>query len=72
MGKIEDTGYKLYYTGEDRHRNWVGIVVDKHLKNSVVTVTRKVDKHLNRTIYVKTKVISSLITVIRNFSYLQM
>ena len=37
--EIEDTGYKLYYTGKDRHRNGVGIVVDKHLKDSVVTVT---------------------------------
>ncbi|KAI8538489.1 hypothetical protein RHMOL_Rhmol09G0107800 [Rhododendron molle] len=42
--EIEDTGYKLYYTGKDRHRNGVGIVVDKHLKDSVDTLTRKGDR----------------------------
>ncbi|XP_058222975.1 uncharacterized protein LOC131332697 [Rhododendron vialii] len=42
--EIEDTGYKFYYTGKDRHRNGVGIVVDKHLKDSIATVTRKGDQ----------------------------
>ena len=42
--ELENTGYKIYYTGLDRRRNGVGIVVDKDLKDNVVTVSRKGDR----------------------------
>jgi exonuclease III len=29
-------GYKLWYVGKDNHRNGVGIVVDKNLKDKVI------------------------------------
>ena len=43
--ELENTRYnKIYYTGLDRRRNGVGIVVDKDLKNDVITVSRKGDR----------------------------
>lgn len=42
--ELENTGYKIYYTGLDRRRNGVGIVVDKDLKDDVITVSRKGDR----------------------------
>jgi hypothetical protein len=36
--KVENMGFKLWYTGEERNRNCVGILIDKSLKNGVVTV----------------------------------
>ena len=42
--KIENLGYISYYTGIDRHRNDVGIAVDKDLKDNVVTISRKGDR----------------------------
>jgi hypothetical protein len=62
--EIEDTGYKLYYTGKDRHRNGVGIIVDKHLKDSVVTVTRKGD----RIILVKLVIGESIVNIISAYA----
>lgn len=44
--EVEKTGYKIFYTGKDRHRNGARIVVDKNLKDKVVTVTRKEDRIL--------------------------
>ena len=41
--EFENTGYKIYYTGIDRRRNDVGIVVDKDIKDYVVTVSIKGD-----------------------------
>ena len=41
--ELENAGYKIYYTGLDRRRNDVSIVVDKNLKNDVVTGSRKED-----------------------------
>ena len=41
--KLENTGHKIYYTGLDRRRNGVGIVVDKDLKDDIVNVSRKGD-----------------------------
>src|SRR5262245_42560658 len=38
--EIERTGYKLWYTGLNKSRNWVGIVVSKDLKEDVVNVKR--------------------------------
>ncbi|XP_058180118.1 uncharacterized protein LOC131298659 [Rhododendron vialii] len=62
--EIENTGYKLYYTGKNRHRNGVGIVVDKHLKDSVVTVTRKGD----RIILVKLVIGGSIVNIISAYA----
>jgi exonuclease III len=38
--KVENTGFKLWYTGKERSRNGVGILIDNSLKNGVVTVRR--------------------------------
>jgi hypothetical protein len=40
---MENTGFKLWYTGKERSRNGVGILIDKSLKNGVVTVRRQED-----------------------------
>ena len=42
--ELENTGYKIYYTGLDRCRNGVGIVVNKHLKDDDVSMSRKGDR----------------------------
>ncbi|KAI8564245.1 hypothetical protein RHMOL_Rhmol03G0166900 [Rhododendron molle] len=62
--EIDDTGFKLYCTGKDRYRNGVGIVVDKHLKDSVVTVTRKGD----RIILVKLVIGGSIVNIISAYA----
>ncbi|KAL6538792.1 hypothetical protein OROMI_025118 [Orobanche minor] len=36
-------GYKLWYSGKDRSRNGVGIVIDKEMIDDVVEVSRKSD-----------------------------
>ena len=41
---IKDTWYKLFYSGKDRHRNGVGIIVAKDLVDNVVSVVRKGDR----------------------------
>ena len=41
--ELDNTGYKIYYTCLDRHRNDIGIVVDKDLKDDVIIVSRKGD-----------------------------
>ena len=43
---IEPRGYKLWYTGRDRNRNEVGVIIDKQLFEDVVKVRRKGDKIL--------------------------
>jgi exonuclease III len=40
---VENTGFKLWYTGKERSRNGVGILIDKSLKNRVVAVRRQGD-----------------------------
>ena len=42
--EIEDTGFKLYYSGKDRCRNGVGILIAKGLVENVVAVIRKGDR----------------------------
>jgi hypothetical protein len=37
-------GFKLCYTGKNRSRNGVGILIDKSLKNEVVAVRRQGDR----------------------------
>lgn len=40
---MENTGFKLWYTGEKRNKNGVGILIDKSLKSGVVDVRRQGD-----------------------------
>jgi exonuclease III len=40
---VENTYFKLWYTGKERSRNDVAILIDKSLKNEVVTVRRQGD-----------------------------
>ena len=47
-GKVLDnTGYKLWYSGKDRTRNGVGIIVDTLFIDKVVGVIRKGDRIIN-------------------------
>ena len=43
---IETWGYKLWYTGRDKNRNGVGVIINKHLLENVVEVRRKGDRIL--------------------------
>ena len=38
--EVEDTGFKLWYTGTTANRNGVGVLIDKSLKDDVVDVIR--------------------------------
>jgi hypothetical protein len=38
--EVEDTGFKLWYTGNTSTKNGVGIVLDKSLKDGVVDIKR--------------------------------
>jgi exonuclease III len=42
--EVENTDFKLWYTGKERSRNDVEILINKSLKNGVVTVRRQGDK----------------------------
>jgi len=42
--EVEDTGYKLWYSGATATRNGVGIVIDKSLKDGVVDIKRRGDR----------------------------
>ena len=42
--KVEDTGFKLWYTGTTANRNGVGVLIDKSLKDDVVDVRRRGDR----------------------------
>ena len=44
VNELKNTGYKIYYTGLDRRRNGIGIIVDKDLKDDAITVSRKGDR----------------------------
>ena len=41
---MEDTGFKLWYTGATAGRNGVGILIDRSLKDGVVEVRRRGDR----------------------------
>jgi hypothetical protein len=41
---VEDTGFKLWYTGNTSTKNGVGIVLDKSLKDGVVYIKRQGDR----------------------------
>jgi hypothetical protein len=40
---VEDTSFKLWYTGTTSTKNRLGIVLDKSLKNAVVDIKRQGD-----------------------------
>jgi exonuclease III len=40
---VEDTGFKLWYTGTTINKNGVGIMLDKSLKDGVVDIKRQED-----------------------------
>jgi hypothetical protein len=42
--EVDNTGFKLWYTGKKRSRNGVVILIDKSLKNRVVAVRRQGDR----------------------------
>jgi hypothetical protein len=42
--EVDNTGFKLWYTGTIANRNGVGVLIDKSLKNSVVGVRRQGDR----------------------------
>ena len=42
--EVEDTGFKLWYTGTAANRNGVGILINKSLKYGVVDVRRRGDR----------------------------
>jgi hypothetical protein len=42
--EVEDTGFKLWYTGNTSTKNGVGIVLDKSLKDGVVDIKRQGDR----------------------------
>ena len=41
--EVEDTGFKLWYTGMAANRNSIGILINKSLKYEVVDVKRRGD-----------------------------
>ena len=41
---MDNTGFKLWYTGTVANRNGVGVLIDKSLKNGVVRVRRQEDR----------------------------
>jgi exonuclease III len=41
--EVEDTGFKLWYTGTTANKNGVGIVLNKSLKDGVVDINRQED-----------------------------
>jgi exonuclease III len=42
--EVEDTGFKLWYTGTMSTKNGVGIVLDKSLKDGVMNIKRQGDR----------------------------
>jgi exonuclease III len=39
--EVENTGFKLWYTGKEQSRNDLGILIDNSLKNEVIAVRDK-------------------------------
>ena len=62
--EVENTGFKLWYTGEVRNKNGVGILIDKNLQNNVVDVRRRGD----RIILVKLVVGEAVLNVISAYA----
>jgi exonuclease III len=49
--EVENIGFKLQYTGKERSRNSVGILIDKSIKNGVITDRRQGDKIMIKLIF---------------------
>lgn len=62
--EVENTGYKLWYTGTTSGRNGVGILIDRSLKDGVVDVRR----HGDRIILVRLIVGDSALNVISAYA----
>ena len=62
--EVENTGFKLWYTGEVRNKNGVDILIDKNLQNKVVDVRRRGD----RIILVKLVVGKAVLNVISAYA----
>jgi exonuclease III len=62
--EVEDTGFKLWYTGTTSGRNGIGILIDRSLKDGVVDVRRQGD----RIILVKLVVGDSALNVISAYA----
>jgi hypothetical protein len=50
---VEDTGFKLWYTGTTSIKNGVDIVLDKSLKNGVVDIKHQVDRIILLKLFVR-------------------
>ena len=57
---LEKSGFKLWYTGKNKIRNEVGIIIDNSLTNEVVRVVRKGDKIIALKIVVAKEIINVL------------
>ncbi|XP_058008954.1 uncharacterized protein LOC131183079 [Hevea brasiliensis] len=42
--EVGNSGYKLWFTGKERNKNGVGIIIDRTLKNAIITVKRVGDR----------------------------
>jgi exonuclease III len=62
--KVENTDFKLWYTGKKRSRNSVGILIDNIIKNGVVTVRRQG----NRIIIIKLVIGELVLNVISTYA----
>ena len=62
--EVENTGFKLWYSGIAANRNVVGILIDKSLKDGVVDVKR----HGDRVILVKLAVGDLILNVISAYA----
>ena len=62
--EVDNTCFKLWYTGTVANRNGVGVLIDKSLKNGVVRVRRQGD----RIILVKLVVGDMVLNVIRAYA----
>ena len=61
---MEDTGFKLWYTGTTSGRNGVGILIDRSLKDRVLEVRRQGD----RIILIRLVVGDSILNVISDYA----
>ena len=59
--EVENTGFKLWYTGEVRNKNGVGILIDKNLQNNVIDVRRRGDRIILVKLVVGETVLMSLV-----------
>ena len=61
---MDNTGFKLWYTGTTSNKNGVGVLIHKSLKNGVVEVRRQGD----RIILVKLVISDMILNVINVYA----